>query len=84
MQVLFPNITYKPTFSVKLDEKTHTLNVVVDASAGNPSSKALARPQDLMIPVQRPADLGKNYQLVIKDYKGKVLNRSTFRNFLPA
>jgi hypothetical protein len=84
VQVQFPNITYKPTFTAKLDEKTHTLNVVVDASSGNPASKSMTKPQDLMIPVGRPADLGGTYKLVIKDYQGKVLSRSTFQNMLPA
>ena len=83
LSATFPNITYKPSWTVKLDEKTKTLTVVVDASEGNPMSKVMTRPVALMIPVGAPAAVGGTYTLLIKDYTGKVLDRSTFKNMLP-
>lgn len=83
LTVTFPNITYTPVWSVKTDEKNKTLTVVIDASSGNPQSRAMTRPVELSIPVQRPAAAGATYTLLIKDHAGKVLSRSKFTNALP-
>jgi hypothetical protein len=84
LTVTFPNITYKPTTSVEIDERAKTMAVTVDASEGNPQSRAMTRPEDLMIPVNRPETIGAEYKLIVKDYKGKVLSQSKFTNWIPA
>lgn len=68
-----------------IDEKKHTMTVTLDATADADSQKvkADAFSQDLRLHVPRPNDFNKNYKLIVKDTKGKVLATETFRNVLP-
>jgi hypothetical protein len=81
-QVPFADL--KPTFKVKVDEKTHTVTVTVDASS---SSKAhpgkMTKAEDYTIPISRPKDMNEKYSLVVKDIHGKTLKRSSFVNLMP-
>ena len=74
----------KPTFKVKVDEKTRTITVTVDATS---TSKAhlgkKTQPEDYSIPTDRPQALNEKYTLVVKDIAGKTLKKTSFVNILP-
>jgi len=85
VNVLFPYIDIKPSWEVAIDEKKHTMTVVLDGTSTTTNHPlAPVKPQDLIISVARPADIGKTYTLLIKDIHGKTLNSSEFGNVLPA